>query len=50
MVVIVDLVGQPHFFVEAAISFAIGGIMGLAIDRAVSTEMDVTISFFGLSL
>ena len=40
--VVIDLVGQPRFFVGAAI--------GLAISGAILTGMDIAIGFSGLSL
>ena len=45
----VDLTGWPHFFVGAAISFAIGEAVGLAIGGAILTKMDIAIGFSGLS-
>ena len=42
VLVVVDLVDQPHLFVEAAV--------GLAIGRAVLTERNITFNFFILSL
>ena len=47
---VVNLEGQPRFFVGAAMGLAIGGVVGLAIDSAVLTEMDIAISFSRLSL
>ena len=41
---VVDLISQPRFFAGAAM----GLTAGLAISRAVLTEREITISFFGL--
>ena len=50
VVVVVDLVGRPRFFVEAIVSLAIGRVVYLVIGEAVSTETDVAVGFSGLSL
>ena len=50
MIVVVDLAGQPHFFVGAAVGLGISGAVGLAIDGAVLTGTDVAVGFSGLSL
>ena len=47
---VVDLVGQPRFFIGAAVGLGIGRAMGLAISKAISTETDVAVGFSGLSL
>ena len=46
----VDLAGQPHFFIEVAVGFAISGTVGLVIGEAILTGTDIAIGFFGLSL
>ena len=46
----VNLAGQPHFFVGAAVGLGIGGAVGLVVDGAVSTGTDVAVGFSGLSL
>ena len=46
----VDLAGQPRFFVGVAVGLGIGGAVGLAVDRAVSTGTNVAVGFSGLSL
>ena len=50
MIVVMDLAGQPRFYVGAAMGLDIDRIVGLAINKVVSTEMDVVIGFFELSL
>ena len=50
MVVVVDLRGQPHFFIGAAMSLGISRVISLAISRAVLMGTDVAIGFFELSL
>ena len=50
MVVVVDLAGQPHFFVGAAVGLVIGGVVDLAIGEVVKTKTDIAVGFFGLSL
>ena len=45
-----DLADQPHFFVGAAMGLGIGGVVGPAIDGAVSIGIDVVAGSFGLSL
>ena len=47
---VMDLVGQPRFFIGAAMSLVIDGMVGLAIGGAVSTGTDVAVGFSGLSL
>ena len=46
----VDLAGQACFFVGAAMGLAISGAVDLAINRAILTETNITVSFFGLFL
>ena len=46
----VDLAGQPRFFVGAAMGLTISEAMDLAINEAVSTKTDIAVSFFRLSL
>ena len=50
MIVVVDLAGQPHFFVGAAVNLAIDGAVDLAISGAVLTGIDVAVSFSELFL
>ena len=50
MIVVVDLAGQPHFFIRAAVSLDINGVVSLAIIRAVLIRTNIAIGFFGLSL
>ena len=50
MIVVVDLAGQPRFFVRAAVGLAISKAMGLAISEAILTKTNITIGFSGLSL
>ena len=42
-----DLVSWPHFFIEAAIGLDINKVMGLAINKAISIEIDIVIDFLG---
>ena len=46
----INLAGQLHFFIRAAIDLDIGRIMGFVIDRAILTKIDITIGFFELFL
>ena len=50
----IDLADWPRFFIGAIMSLiiglAIGKMVGLAIDRAILTETDVTIGIFELFL
>ena len=48
--VVVDLADWPHFFDEAAVGFAIGRAIGLAISGAVLTGTNIAIGFSRLSL
>ena len=50
MIVVVNLAGQPRFFVGVTIGLGIGGAVGLVIGGAVSTGTDVAVGFSGLSL
>ena len=50
MVVVVDLAGQPRFFVKATLGLDIGKIVSLAIGRAVLIGTDIAVSFFILFL
>ena len=50
MIVVVDLASRSHFFVGAAMDLNIDGTMGLAIDKTVLIETDVTVGFSELSL
>ena len=50
MIVVINLIGRPRFFVRAAVGQGIGKAIGLAIDGAVLTEMEVVVGFFELSL
>ena len=47
---VINLAGQPCFFVRAVVFFAIGGAMGLVIDGAVLMKTNVAIGFSGLFL
>ena len=46
----VDLINQPHFFIEAAVGLGINGAISLVIGRVVLMETDVAIGFFRLFL
>ena len=46
----VDLVGQPRFFIGAAMGLGICGVVGLAVNETVLTGTDVAVGFFELSL
>ena len=50
VIMIVDLVDQLRFFVEATMGLTIGEIVSLTIGEAVSIETDVAIGFFELFL
>ena len=54
VMVVVNLAGQPHFFVETVVGWTIGlaisETVGLAIDGATSTRTDVTVGIFALFL
>ena len=50
MVVMVDLVNRPHFFIKAVMGLDISKVVCLAISRVVLMETNIAIGFFGLSL
>ena len=50
MVIVVDLAGQPPFFIRAAIDLDISEVVGLVINGAILIKMDVIIGFIKLSL
>ena len=50
MVMMMDLAGQPRFFVGAAVGLGISRAMGLAINGAVLTGTDIAVGFSRLSL
>ena len=50
MIVVVDLAGQPYFFVGAIMGLSISRAVGLAIGGVVSTGTDVAVGFSRLSL
>ena len=47
---VVDLAGQPRFFIRAAVGLSIDRVMGKAIDRAVSIRINIAIDFFEIVL
>ena len=52
MVVVIDLAGQPHFFIRATISliFDLDRAVNLAIDRIILRKTNIAIGFFELFL
>ena len=47
---VVDLANWLRFFVRAAMSLAIDGVVGLAISGAISMGTDIAVGFSGLFL
>ena len=43
----VDLAGQPCFFVRAVVGLGIGKTVGLAIDGAILMGTDIAVGFLG---
>ena len=46
----INLAGRSRFFVRAAVSLSIDRIIGLAINKAVSTRIDIIVGISELSL
>ena len=42
-----DSANWPYFFVRAAMSLVISGVMGLAIGKVVSMRANIAVSFLG---